>query len=151
MEETKTVRLDEKVLVRSIAPWATGAQRLTSIGEISIVPNGSIYLTREEIIAQGQSGNKLINGVSGNGDHATWLIEDDFTKKELGIENQSILTKDKILKWFELKTQKAFEDNIIKNVVTRAEKFMLIDVIKNSGLNDFQKISFCYKHTGIKM
>ena len=56
-----------------------------------------------------------------------------------------------IKKLFELKTQKAFEDNITKNVKTRAEKAFLMNAIQTLGLNDFTKIAFCIKYTGINI
>ena len=147
------VRLDQKVTVRSIAPWATGSARVTSNGDISIPAKGTVLLSREEIIAQGQNGNVLLNGIDGVGSHATWYIEDEFTRKELSYEvdgQQVFLTQDNIKKIFDLKTQKAFEDNIKKAVVTRAEKAYLIDTISSLGLNDYQKIAFCIEYTGMK-
>ncbi|MBC5688210.1 hypothetical protein H8S37_04610 [Mediterraneibacter sp. NSJ-55] len=153
-KDIQNVRLDEKVIVRSIAAWNTGSARKTSIGDISIAPRGTTLLSREEIIAQAQNGNKLITGTDGNGSHATWYIEDDFTRKELtfdfGSKKQAFLTKESIKKMFELKTQKSFEDNIQKNVVTRAEKTYLLDMIKEMRFNDYQKIAFCEKHAGIR-
>lgn len=51
---------------------------------------------------------------------------------------------------FELKTQKAFEDNIQKSVITRAEKAFLINSIKTLKFNDYEKIAYCIEYTGIK-
>lgn len=152
--ELEDNRLDKKVKVKSIAPWVTGSPRKTSSGDISIPASGSILLTREEVIAQAQNGNKLISGVDGLGSHATWYIEDEFTRKELSFEidgkSQAFLTHEDINRYFSLKTQKSFEDNITKNIVTRAEKAFLIESIKALGLNDYQKIAFCIEYTGIK-
>ncbi|MSA02155.1 hypothetical protein GKG47_08885 [Lactonifactor sp. BIOML-A3] len=152
--ELEDNRLDKKVKIKSIAPWVTGSPRKTSTGDISIPASGSILLTREEVIAQAQNGNKLISGVDGLGSHATWYIEDEFTRKELSFEidgkPQAFLTHDDINRYFSLKTQRSFEDNITKNIVTRAEKAFLIESIKALGLNDYQKIAFCIEYTGIK-
>lgn len=147
------VRLDQKVTVRSIALWPTGAARVSSNGDINIPPKGTVLLSREEIIAQGQNGNILLSGIDGLGSHATWYIEDDYTRRELSYEinaSQEFLTQDAIKKVFELKTQKSFEDNIKKMVITRAEKAYLIDSISSLGLNDYQKIAFCIEYTGMK-
>lgn len=148
-------RLDKKVRVKSIAPWLTGARRQTTVGDISVPARGSVLLTREEVIAQGQNGNKLLTGIDGQGGHATWYVDDAFTRQELGFDDgtrkQSVLTEDTVKKIFELKTQKAFEDNITKNVKTRAEKAFLMDAIQSLGLNDFTKIAFCIKYTGINI
>ena len=153
--ESTGIKLDQKVKVRSIAPWYTGSSRKTTNGDISIPPMGSILLSREEIISQAQNGNKLLTGVDGIGNHATWYIEDDYTRKELSFdsesESQKFLTQDVIKKMFNLKTQKAFENNIQNAVVTRAEKAYLIESIKVLKLNDYQKIAFCIEYTGMTM
>lgn len=149
---TGEIRLDKKVTVRSIAPWTTGASRKLSMGDITIPSMGTVLLTREEIIAQGQNGNTLITGIDGVGSHATWYIEDEYTRNELSFdtdENKQIfLTQDNIKRIYELKTKKAFEENVKKNVVTRAEKFYLLHTIKNLKLNDYEKNAFCEDYCG---
>lgn len=146
------IRLDKKVTVRSIAPWTTGASRKVSVGDITIPPLGTVLLSREEIIAQGQNGNTLITGIDGVGSHATWYIEDDYTRNELSFDlddkKQEFLTQEKIKKIFNLKTKKAFEDNIKKCVVTRAEKFYLLHTIKMFKFNDYEKNAFCEEYCG---
>ena len=111
-------------------------------------------LSREEVIAQAQNGNRLLTGIDGVGSHATWYIEDQFTRNELSFDTddkkQTFLTEDIIKKTFELKTQKAFEDNVKKSAVTRAEKAFLMSMIKPLNLNDYQKIAFCIEYTGMK-
>lgn len=155
MEDNKEVKLDEKVKVISIAPWITGARRIMSVGDISIQPNGTITLTREELIAQAQGGNKLLIGTDGSGSHATWYICDDWTRKELDFDNESkkqtVISDDMINKMFELKTMKAFEKNVTENIVTRAEKVTLMETIKKLKLNDYEKIKFCEGYTGNKI
>ena len=133
--EKEEIRLDKKVTVKSIATWATGAQRKTTIGDISIPPKGTVLLTREEIIAQAQNG-------------------DNYTRNELSFDQenskQKVLTNEEIKRIFDLKTQKAFEDNIKKSIVTRAEMAFLMSEVKDMGINDYNKIAFCIEYTGIK-
>ena len=154
-EVKEEIRLDEKVVVKSIAPWATGARRILSVGDIQIQPRGSVTLTREEIIAQAQSGNRLFTGIDGKGSHATLYIEDAWTRRELEFDTdsakQKVLTEDVVKKMFELKTFSSFKKNIEENVVTRAEMVFLLDVIKNSKFNDYEKIKFCEEYTGNKL
>ena len=133
------IRLDKKVKVCSIAPWITGAPRVTSKGDISIPANGSVLLSREEVIAQAQNGNKLLSGIDSLGSF-------DLDKKK-----QVFLTKEKIKRIFELKTQEAFEKNIQNTVTTRAEKAYLMEVIRSLKLNDYAKIAFCEDYTGIRL
>lgn len=150
--KTEDIKLDKKVTVRSIAPWATGATRKVTVGDITIPAMGTVLLSREEIIAQGQNGNTLLTGIDGVGSHATWYVEDDYVRNELSfdVENrtQEFLTTDIIKKIFELKTDKSFKENIEKKVVTRAEKYYLLHTIKNLKLNDYSKIAFCEDYCG---
>lgn len=150
--KSEEIRLDQKVTVRSIAPWTTGAARKTTMGDITIPPMGTVLLSREEIIAQGQNGNTLLTGIDGVGSHATWYIEDDYTRNELSFDldgnKQEFLTQDAIKKIFELKTMKSFKENIEKKVSTRAEKFYLLNTIKNLKLNDYEKNAFCEDYCG---
>lgn len=149
---TEEIRLDKKVTVRSIAPWTTGSSRKLTVGDITIPPMGTVLLTREEIIAQGQNGNTLLTGIDGVGSHATWYIEDDYTRSELSFDvedkKQEFLTQDNIKKIFDLKTKKSFEENIKKCVVTRAEKFYLLNTIKTLKLNDYERNAFCEDYCG---
>lgn len=152
INKAEEIRLDKKVTVRSIAPWTTGASRKVSVGDITIPPLGTVLLSREELIAQGQNGNTLLTGIDGIGSHATWYIEDEFTRKELSFDvdetKQEFLSQEKIKKIFELKTKKSFEENIKKNVVTRAEKFYLLRTIKDLKFNDYEKNAFCEEYCG---
>lgn len=151
-EKIEDIKLDKKVTVRSIAPWTTGASRKTGVGDITIPALGTVLLSREEIIAQGQNGNTLLTGIDGVGSHATWYIEDEYTRGELSFDvdgkEQNFLTQDTIKKIFDLKTQKSFEENIKKSVVTRAEKFYLLHTIKTLKLNEYTKNAFCEDYCG---
>jgi hypothetical protein len=151
-EKKEEIRLDKKVTVRSIAPWTTGSARKTSAGDITIPALGTVLLSREEIIAQGQNGNTLLTGTDGVGSHATWYIEDEYTRNELSFDvdskKQDFLTQEMVKKIFDLKTQKTFEEYIKKNVVTRAEKFYLLHTIKALKLNDYTKNAFCEDYCG---
>lgn len=150
----KEIKLDEKVVVRSIAPWVTGSRRILSVGDIQIQPNGTVTVSREELIAQAQSGNKLLTGIDGKGSHATLYIDDEWTRKELEFETddekQKVLSLDEIKRIFSLKTMNAFKKNIEENVLTRAEKVFLMETIKTQKFNDYEKIMFCEKYTGNK-
>lgn len=146
---------ERKVTVHSIANWTTGFQRIESNGDVTIPANGSVRLNASEIISQVQNGNTLFNGIDAQGSHATLYIEDKPTRIEANFETetttQDIVTNDVIKKLFELKTQKAFEDNIRKTIVTRSEKAFLLKVIKELKINDYTKIAFCVEYTGMKM
>lgn len=78
--------LEKKVTVRSIAEWTTGFQRIETNGDVTIPPNGTVRLSRGEIISQVQNGNLLFTGIDGQGSHATLYIEDKPTRIEADFE-----------------------------------------------------------------
>ena len=47
--------------------------------------------------------------------------------------------------------QSDFETNLPIYIHTRAEKFALIETIRNLGLNDYRKIVFAENYTGFKV
>ena len=158
-KETKSkaeeIRMDDKIVVTSIAPWATGFRRILTVGDVSIAPNGQIRLSREEVLAQGQSNNKLITGIDGMGSHATLYIEDEWTRKELGFDTdeskQVVVDKKLVKEIFDKKTLSAFKKAVEENIVTRAEKFSLLSVIKTLKINEYDKIAFCEEYCGAKV
>ncbi|MCY7948759.1 hypothetical protein MOC03_21215 [Bacillus atrophaeus] len=48
------------------------------------------------------------------------------------------------------KTQKAFEDNVQKEIVLESEKAQLFEVAKKEKINDYNKIKFIEDYTGFK-
>jgi hypothetical protein len=109
-------------------------------------------LSRNEIIAQVQTGNTLLAGIDGIGSHANLYIEDAATRKELGFETdtkkQNILTDEKVKKLFSIANQKQFEEEFKKEIITRAEAKALLNAVKRLNINDYNKIRFAEKTTG---
>lgn len=159
-EEVKyeELNLDQKVTIRSISGWNTGFDRIVEgIGSVTVVPGGTARISRNEIIAQIQNGNMLFNGFDGKGSHATYYIEDAPTRIEVGFESpdgkikQKIFSEQVVKDLFDIKDQKEFEEKFTEAIVTRAEKFSVIPVMKKLGVNDYLKIRFVEKYTGFKM
>lgn len=152
-EVYEPVNLDQQVTVKSIAGWTVGFTRLTGVGDVSIPKYGSTRLSRLEIISQSQNGNRLLNGVEGqdNGDHATLIIQDDITRKELGFENAKVFS-DKVVKdLFEIGDIESFEIELRNTIVTRAEKYALMVSIARQKLNDYAKIRIAEEYSGFSM
>ena len=153
--KTEEIRMEDKITITSIAPWNTGFHRILTVGDVSIAPNGQIRLSREEVLAQGQSNNKLITGIDGTGSHATLYIEDEWTRKELGFDTddskQVVVNKKLVKEIFEKKTFVAFKKAIEENIVTRAEKFSLLSMIKTLKINEYDKVAFCEEYCGAKL
>lgn len=156
-ETFKELNLEEKVTVKNIAGWTVGFKRIESQGDVTIPKEGTVRLTRSEIIAQTQSGNRLFNGTDDRGSHATLYIDDEPTRLEVEFDSidekrtQSVLTPELVKKLFDYKTVKSFEDKLKTYVVTRAEKYAIIQIIKKLKLNDFEKIRIVENYTGYKI
>ena len=99
----------------------------------------------------------LFNGFDGKGSHATYYIEDAPTRIEVGFESpdgkikQKIFSEQVVKDLFDVKDQKEFGEKFTEAIVTRAEKFSVIPVMKKLGVNDYLKIRFVEKYTGFKM
>lgn len=146
------LNMEEKVDIVSIAPWTVGFPNMVTRGDTNIPASARVRIKREELLDQISAGNKLLVGIDGQGSHATLYIDDEDTRKyfefdsEDGKRIQNVVTKEKIQKWFELKTQSAFEKNIREGVVTRAEKAYLLKMIKELKLDSYEKIEFCKEY-----
>jgi hypothetical protein len=153
--KTEEIRMEDKITLTSIAPWHTGFARILTVGDVAIAPHGVVRLSREEVLAQGQSGNKLITGIDDMGSHATLYIEDEWTRKELGFDTdekrQTVINKKLVKDMFDKKTLSAFKKAVEENIVTRAEKFSLLSIIKTLKINEYDKIAFCEEYCGAKV
>lgn len=158
MENTeKELNLEQKVTVRSIAPWTTGFQRVETIGDVTIPANGSVRLSRSEIIAQVQNGNVLFTGVDSRGSHATLYIEDEPTRIEVDFDikeekiTQKVITVDAVKKLFEYKTMKTFEEKLKELVLTRAEKHAIANIVRKEKINDHEKVRVVENYIGVNI
>lgn len=146
--------LEKKVTVRNIAGWNVGfARRVDGYGDITIAPNGSIKLSRNEIIAQVQNGNKLFSGIDGRGRHATLYIDDAPTRIEVEFETaedkQTVLPHADLAKLFKA-SQATFERHFVEIVHTRAEKYAIMEYMRKNGVNEYSKIRFAEQYTGYR-
>ena len=105
---------------------------------------------------QTQNGNRLFTGTDTRGSHATLYIEDKATRVEVDFESedgkvkQEILNDEKVKYLFGLKTDKSFEENLRKTVVTRAEKYAIVKIIKRLKFDNYSKMKIVENYTGYK-
>lgn len=150
--DEKELRMDEKIEVRSIAPWNVAFTNSDGRSGTKFTPNGTARIRREEVVQQVQANNRLFTGIDGMGSHATLYINDPDLRKYLefdssdGKTQQDVLTPEKVKKIFALKTFNAFKKNITDSVVTRAEKRYLMKLISDLKFNEYDKIIFCQEH-----
>lgn len=157
IEKVESVNMDQKITVRSIAGWPTGFKRIETTGDVTIPKQGSVRLTRSEVIAQVQSGNKLFTGTDDRGSHATLYIDDESTRLEVEFDSkeekrvQQVLNDEVVQKLFSYKTLKTFEERMKEAIVTRAEKYAIVQMISKLKLNDHEKIRIVEQYTGFKI
>lgn len=155
-EIQEELNLDAKVTVRNIAPWMVGfVRKADGYGDIGIAPNGVTRLSRNEIIVQSQSGNKLFNGIDGRGSHATLYIDDEATRRELEFETddvkqESLATLNVKNLFNSRKSQSTFEADFKDAIRTRAEKCAIMDLMRKANVSDYHMIRFAESHTGFK-
>lgn len=151
------LNMDEKILVKNLCNWTVGFKRIESIGDVSIPPKVSMHLSRGEIIAQCQSGNKLFSGSDGMGSHARIYITDKDTRVEVGFEQpdskveQKVLSEERLQYLYGLKTLAAFKKNVMEDVQSQGEKEALAEAAKRLKVNDYDKIKFVEEYTGFKV
>lgn len=156
-EQPEELNMEQKVTIHNIAGWPVGFRRIETQGDVTIPKEGTVRLSRSEIIAQTQSGNRLFNGIDDRGSHATLYIEDEATRLEVEFDSkeekrtQVILSSDLVKKLFDYKTMKTFEDKLHEYVITRAEKYAITEIIKKLKLNDHEKIRIVENYTGYKV
>lgn len=149
------LNLDAKVTVRNLAGWdVTFAKLHDGSGDVIIIANGQTRLSRNEINAQVDNGNKLFTGIDGQGSHATVVIDDAATRRWVGFESegnaQKVFNNQMVLDMFKL-SQSDYEDAVYANIQTRAEKYAFIEAIKKLKLNDYAKMVFASNYTGYKL
>lgn len=155
--QPEELNMEQKITVRNLAGWPVGFRRIETQGDVTIPPEGTVRLTRSEVIAQTQTGNRLFNGVDDRGSHATIYIEDEPTRLEIDFDSkeekrtQIVLTTQLVKKLFDYKTLKTFEEKLHEYVVTRAEKYAITQLIKKEKINDFEKIRIVENYTGYRI
>lgn len=147
--------LEKKVTVRSIAEWTTGFQRIETNGDVTIPPNGTVRLSRGEIISQVQNGNLLFTGIDNQGSHATLYIEDKPTRIEADFEtetsSQNVINKERVNNLFAIKSIKDFESTLHSMVITRAEKHAIMGFIRKGNFNDYNKVRAVEDYTKLQV
>ena len=157
--EPEELNLDKKVTVKSIADWVTTFVRKAEGfgGDITIAPKGSTRLSRNEILTQIQSGNRLFTGIDGAGSHATLYIDDVPTRIEAEFESKDGSVKQKVFSVnavkdvFNIKNDTEFKKAFKDLIVTRAEKYAVIEAMKQLKINDYNRIKFVEQYTGFAL
>ncbi len=157
VEKEPEFNFDKRVTVKNLADWDVSFRYIHDAGGVEgilVVKNSSQRLSRNEVIAQVNSGNRLFTGVDGKGSHAELYIDDAATRRYVGFETdkqkQLIFTDEMVLNLFDM-TFNEYKEKIPYYIKTRNEKALLIDAIKRLGLNDYRKIKFACDYTGINI
>lgn len=153
----KEFDIEKKVVVKNIASWGAAFNKIDGHGSVDIPADGKTKLSRSEILAQIQEGNRLFTGTDGYGSHANLYIDDEATRVEAGFEDkddgrvQMILTDELVTRLFAIDDRKTFETEFANAIKTRAEKYAVMKLIKKLEVNDYFKINFAQDYTGFKL
>ena len=147
-EIDQPLNLEEKITLKNIANWPVAFSREETIGDIVISANGFVRLTRNDVILQVNTGNRLFTGAKLDGNHPTIFIDDEPTRIELGYDKQIVLTEELIKKLMDITTFDTFVSQVEKNIVTRGEKYSFAKALEGKGFNDHQKIMYLESYTG---
>lgn len=147
--EDKPLSMDEKVTLRNLAGWMVGFNKLETVGQVNIDAKGVARISRGEVVAQAENGNRLIAGLDGMGSHASILIDDKATRRYLGFEDdnreQKIISEKLLKEIFEEKDEETFKSRISDLIKTRHEREAVKDIISKNNLEDntsYSRIKF---------
>lgn len=139
-----------RIKLTNLAPWPVTFQRLNHLGDVTIQPNGTVMVEREEVEAQLYNNNKMFVGTDGRGAHAHIIFDDKTLKEQFDFpDEQDVLTDAVLDKLFAYKQQAAFERNVKDHIVRDYERHRLIDYIQRKKINDFSKVRYIESLVGI--
>ena len=148
-----SMNMYENISIKNLTGFPVGFRRINGSGEINLPPYTSVLCDRAEVISQVQANNYRFCGENNDPSHASIYIDDEATRIYVGFESetvkQNVISEEKIKDAFALKSNKAFEKAVSELAVTLSEKKLLAETIKKLGINDYNKIKFVEKYTGI--
>lgn len=150
------LNMNEKVYVKNLCAWDVYFRRIERSGDIKISKNGRIPLERSEIQSQVYDGNLFFAGVDGQGTKAKLYIDDKETRILVGFEEadspkeQEVLDDKEMKRILDLKTDKAFKDNLDKKITLQNEKYAIMEHARKTKFKDHDKIKILEEHTGYK-
>lgn len=147
------LNMNETISIKNLTNFPVGFRRINGVGEVNLPPNTSVLVDRAEVVSQVQSQSILFCGENYDPSHPYIYIDDKDTRIYVGFETetqkQSVISEDKIKAAFAIKTMKAFEKAITELAVTFSEKKLLVETIKKLDINDYNRIKFVEKYTGM--
>ena len=137
IQQAKEINMNDKSKLRNVRGCDVGWYKNTTTGETNIASGKTALVRNEEIVDQVENDNVFLCG-TGNGDHASVIIENEELRKYLGFENQIILTE-KVCKEILAETNAdKFTALLDKYVVMKHEKATLLNY---ALVNKFDSIS----------
>ena len=79
------------------------------------------------------------------------IIKDKPTLEEVGFNPEVQFSNSVVKNLFEINDNELFEIELKNKIVTRAEKYALMNAIVKLKINDYSKIRICEKYTGYKI
>lgn len=148
-EPKKELSMDEKITIRNLASWMVGFNKIESIGQVNIDGGGVSRISRGEVVAQAENGNRLIAGLDGEGSHATIFIEDKATREYLGYEgngkSQKVVSTALLEDIFNEGSEDVYRERMSDLIQTRCEREAVKKLIADNNLEDnisYSRIKF---------
>jgi hypothetical protein len=148
------IKLDDQVTIRNLAGWNVSFNRIQDQGWVALAPSGTQRISVSEIAAQVNNGLTLFVGNDGQGSHPTLYIEDELTRYYVGFETderkQEVLTDKLVQELFALPFEQ-FKEILPEKIVTRAEKYALVEAIVRLKIDSYSKIQFAVEYAGFPL
>lgn len=145
--------MNAKITIKNLTSFPVGFIRINGQGEVNIPANTSVLVERAEVVSQVQSGSILFCGEKHDKAHPWIFIDDKETRIYVGFDTekveQSVINEAKIKEVFDIKSKAQFEKAVKALVITFAEKKLLVETMNKLKVNDYNKIKFVEKYTGI--
>ena len=85
-KEPEEFKLDKLVTIKNLSDSTLSFRRQQDgQGDVKIAPGGQYLISRNELKAQVDFNNNLISGIDGMGAHASIFIDDEPTRRWLGL------------------------------------------------------------------
>lgn len=148
------IRLDSQVTVRNLAGWNVSFNRIQEVGWVALAPSGTQRISISEIAAQVNNGLTLFCGNDGQGSHPALYIEDEMTRHYVGFESedrkQEVFTDEMVKELFALPYDR-FKIQLPIKIVTRAEKYALVEAIVRLKIDSYSKIQLAVEYAGFPL
>lgn len=143
--QKKEINMNDKSKLKNVRGCDVGWYKTTSSGETNIATGKTALVRNEEIVDQVENDNVFLCG-TGNGNHASVIIENEDLRKYLGFENQIILTE-KVCKMILAEADSVeFKVLLDNHVIMKHEKNTLLNYAIKNKFDSISRLELIRSH-----